>query len=145
MGTVRQVDFALEFSSTFAAFAESRAGCKINPTVPKFWQEKWCFGNWLSACVKHPCLCPKRRIRPPTLAKSRHWSLSSLSESNEWITHQWKFCWQFLSPSVTPVNSNLPRKEKSQILCFYGDYVKCDYLVFGIVPKAKLLQLKYCN
>ena len=42
---VRQVDFALEFSSTFAAFAESRAGCKINPTVPRFWQEKWCFGN----------------------------------------------------------------------------------------------------
>ena len=38
------------------------------------------------ACVKHPCLCPKRRVCPPTLAKSRHWSLSSFSESKREIT-----------------------------------------------------------
>ena len=48
------------------------------------------------ACVKHPCLCPKRRVCPPTLAKSRHWSLSSFSESKREITRYWKFWyWNF--------------------------------------------------
>lgn len=137
--TWRQVVFALEFSSTFATFAELRAGCKIKPAVPRFWQEKWCFGSWL-------CLCQASLPLSKTEGVPSNTGEVQTLELKLFLRVQKRNHPVFLSPPIRPVKSKFPSKENVQILFVWGDNVKCHYLVFGIVlPKASLLQLKYCN
>lgn len=144
--TWRQVVFALEFSSTFATFAELRAGCKIKPAVPRFWQEKWCFGSWLCLCQASLPLSKTEGV-PSNTGEVQTLELKLFLRVQKRNYPVLKvLILEFLSPPIRPVKWNFPSKENVQILFVWGDNVKCHYLVFGIVlPKARFLQLKYCN